>query len=124
MNKLNVIIAAIITFLAGIFAGNKLCKAKYYLRAKEVAKELLTNTAESICPCQLVLVTRYNQEEESTITDFSQYESKKRVGLILNKIEPHPDADEENSADLYEDIIVYPQAVVYKIGETWLWKVL
>ena len=112
------------TFLAGIFAGNKLCKTKYYLQAKEIAKELLTNTAESICPCQLVLVTRYNQEEESTITDFSQYESKKRVGLILNKTEPHPDADEENGADLDDDIIVYPQAVVYKIGETWLWKVL
>ena len=68
------------------------------------------------------MVTRYNQEEESTITDFSQYESKKRIGLILNKTEPHPDA--ENGADLDDDIIVYPQAVVYKIGETWLWKVL
>lgn len=112
------------TFLAGIFAGNKLCKTKYYLKAKEIAKELLTNTAESICPCQLVLVTRYNQEEESTITDFSQYESKKRVGLILNKTEPHPDDDGENGVDLDDDIIVYPQAVVYKIGDTWLWKVL
>ena len=112
------------TFFAGLFAGNKLCKTKYYLKAKEIAKELLTNTAESICPCQLVLVTRYNQEEESTITDFSQYESKKRVGLILNKTEPNPDADEENGADLDDDIIVYPQAVVYRIGETWLWKVL
>jgi hypothetical protein len=39
------------TFLAGIFAGNKLCKTKYYLKAKEIARELLTNTAESICPC-------------------------------------------------------------------------
>ena len=112
------------TFLAGIFAGNKLCKTKYYLKAKEITKELLTNTAECICPCQLVLVIRYNQKEESTITDFSQYESKKRVGIILNKKEPHPDADDENSADLDDDIIVYPQAVVYKIGETWLWKVL
>ena len=112
------------TFLAGIFAGNKLCKTKYYLQAKEIAKELLTNTAESICPCQLVLVTRYNQEEESTITDFSQYESKKRVSLIINKTEPHPDSDGESGADLDDDIIVYPQAVVYKIGETWLWKVL
>ena len=112
------------TFFAGLFAGNKFCKTKYYLKAKEIAKELLINTAESICPCQLVLVTRYNQEEESTITDFSQYENKKRVGLILNKTEPHPDADEENGADLDDDIIVYPQAVVYKIGETWLWKVL
>ena len=112
------------TFFAGLFAGNKFCKTKYYLKAKEIAKELLTNTAESIWPCQLVLVTRYNQEEESTITDFSQYESKKRVGLILNKTEPHPDTDEENGADLDDDIIVYPQAVVYKIGETWLWKVL
>ena len=123
MNRKSIIVI-IMTFFAGLFAGNKFCKTKYYLKAKEIAKELLTNTAESICPCQLVLVTRYNQEKESTITDFSQYESKKRVGLILNKTEPHPDADEENGADLDDDIIVYPQAVVYKIGETWLWKVL
>ena len=123
MNRKSIIVI-IMTFFAGLFAGNKFCKTKYYLKAKEIAKELLTDTAESICPCQLVLVTRYNQEEESTITDFSQYKSKKRVGLILNKTEPHPDADEENGADLDDDIIVYPQAVVYKIGETWLWKVL
>lgn len=123
MNRKSIIVI-IMTFFAGLFAGNKFCKTKYYLKAKEIAKELLTNTAESICPCQLVLVTRYNQEEESTITDFSQYESKKRVSLILNKTGPHSDADEENGADLDDDIIVYPQAVVYKIGETWLWKVL
>ena len=123
MNRKNIIVI-IMTFFAGLFAGNKFCKTKYYLKAKEIAKELLTNTAESICPCQLVLVTRYNQEEESMITDFSQYEDKKRVNLIINKVGPHPDADEENGADLDDDIIVYPQAVVYRIGETWLWKVL
>ena len=123
MNKKSIIVI-IMTFFAGLFAGNKFCKTKYYLKAKEIAKELLTNTAESICPCELILVTRYNQEEESTITDFSQYKNKKRVGLIINKTESHPDADEENGADLDDDIIVYPHAVVYKIGETWLWKVL
>lgn len=112
----------IITFFAGLFAGNKFCKTKYYLKAKEIAKELLTNTAESICPCELILVTRYNQEEESTITDFSQYKTKKRVGLIVNSKEPSP--QNEDGADLDDDIIVYPNAVVYKIGETWLWKVL
>ena len=74
------------TFLAGLFAGNKLCKTKYYCTAKKVAKELLADTAESICPCKLVLVTRYNQEEESMITDFSQYEDNKRVSLIINKV--------------------------------------
>ena len=124
MNKLNVIIAAIVTFLAGIFAGNKLCKAKYYLRAKEVAKELLTNTAESICPCELILVVRYNQDEESTITDFSQYKEKQRVGIVINKTGPSPQSEDVDGAELDDDIIVYPHAVVYKIGETWLWKVL
>lgn len=123
MNRKSIIVI-IMTFFAGLFAGNKLCKTKYYCAAKKIAKELLTNTAESICPCNLVLVTRYNQEEESTITDFSQYKDKKRVSLIINKVEPHPDADGENGVDLDDDIIVYPQAVVYKIGETWLWKVL
>ena len=111
------------TFFIGIFAGNKLCKTKYYLKAKDIAKELLMDTAESIHPCELVLVMRYNQDVESTITDFSQYENKKRIGLIINKTEAHPD-DEDGTGDLDDDIIVYPQAVVYKIGETWLWKVL
>ena len=124
MNKMNVIITAIITFLAGIFAGNKLCKAKYYLRAKEVAKELLINTAESICPCELILVIRYNQDEESTITDFSQYKEKQRIGMIINKKESGPQPEDVDESELDDDIIVYPHAVVYKIGETWLWKVL
>ena len=124
MNKINVIIAAIITFLVGIFAGNKLCKAKYYLRAKEVAKVLLTNTAESISPCELILVMRYNQDEESTITDFSQYKEKQRVGMVINKTGPSPQSEDGDGAELDDDIIVYPHAVVYKIGETWLWKVL
>lgn len=112
----------IMTFLAGIFAGNKLCKTKYYLKAKEIAKELLTDTAESIHPCELIVVRRYDQEEESTIADFSQYKTKKRVGLIINSKEPSP--QNEDGADLDDDIIVYPNAVVYKIGEIWLWKVL
>ena len=124
MNKLNVIVAAIVTFLAGILIGNKLCKTKYYLRAKEVAKELLTNTAESICPCELILVTRYNQDEESTITDFSQYKEKQRVGMIINKTGSSPQSEDSDGPELDDDIIVYPHAVVYKIGETWLWKVL
>lgn len=128
MNKRNVIITIIMTFFAGLFAGNKWCKTKYYLKAKEVTKELLINTAESICPCELILVMRYNQQEESTITDFSQYKDKKRVGLIINKTGPSPQSleqeQEDNDIDLDDDIIIYPHAVVYRIGETWLWKVL
>lgn len=121
--KKSAIITIIMTFLAGIFAGNKINKTKNYMKARQVARELLTDTAESICPCELILVCRYNQEEESTITDFSQYESKKRVGLIINKTESSPLKNDEEQ-DLDDDIIVYPQAVVYKIGDTWLWKVL
>ena len=112
------------TFFAGLFAGNGFCKLTQYLKAKKIADELLADTAESICPCKLILVTRYNQEEESMITDFSQYEDKKRVNLIINKVGPHPDADEESGVDLDDDMVIYPQAVVYRIGETWLWKVL
>lgn len=113
------IFAIIITFLIGIFAGRKLCQAETYTRAKQVAQELLTSTAESITPCELVVVLRYNQDDENVITDFSQYKEKKRVGLIVNKTEANP-----HDNDLDEDILVYPQAVVYKIGETWLWKPL
>lgn len=114
------IIAIIITFLTGIFAGNGICKLTRYLKAKKIADELLEETAESICPCELIIATHYNQEEEFTITDFSQYEEKKRVSIIINKTNTHSNGDTK----LDDDIIMYPQAVVYKIGETWLWKVL
>lgn len=114
------IITIIITFLAGIFTGNKLCKLTQYLKAKKIANELLEETAESICPCELIIVIHYNQEEEFTITDFSQYEEKKRVSIIINKTETHSNGDKK----LDDDIIMYPEAVVYKVGETWLWKVL
>ena len=114
------IIAIIITFLTGVFAGNGICKLTQYLKAKKIANELLEETAESICPCELVIVTHYNQEEEFTITDFSQYEEKKRVSIIINKTNTHSNGDTK----LDDDIIMYPEAVIYKIGETWLWKVL
>jgi hypothetical protein len=114
------IIAIIITFLAGLFAGNGFCKLTQYLKAKKIADELLEETAESIYPCELVVVTHYNQEEEFTITDFSQYDEKKRVSIIINKVESHSNG----GTKLDDDIIMYPRAVVYKIGETWLWKEL
>ena len=119
MNKKSIIVI-IMTFFAGLFAGNRVCKLTQYLKAKKIANELLEETAESICPCELVIVTHYNQEEEFTITDFSQYEEKKRVSIIINKTDTHSNGDTK----LDDDIIMYPEAVVYKVGETWLWKVL
>lgn len=114
------IIVIIMTFFAGLFAGNKFCKLTQYLKAKKIANELLEETAESIYPCELVIVTHYNQEEEFIITDFSQYEEKKRVSIIINKTDTHSKGDTK----LDDDVILYPQAVVYKVGETWLWKIL
>jgi len=90
------------------------------MKAKKIANELLEETAESICPCELIIVTHYNQEEEFTITDFSQYEERQRVSIIMNRTDTHSNGDTK----LDDDIIMYPEAVVYKVGETWLWKVL
>lgn len=49
------------------------------------------------------------------ITDFSNYEDKGIIGLILNSTE---------EKECEEHTLYYKQAVVYRIGETWLWKVL
>jgi hypothetical protein len=38
----------------------------------------------------------------------------------MNKTDTHSNGDTK----LDDDIIMYPEAVVYKVGETWLWKVL
>lgn len=118
MSKKNIIIT-IITFLFGVFAGRKIHQTEKYAQAKKAVEELLESTVESITPCELIIVTRYNQDAESTITDFSQYEEKNRVGLIVNKTDANPHED-----NLDEDIVVYPQALIYKIGDIWSWKAL
>ena len=66
MNRKSIIVI-IMTFFAGLFAGNRFCKLTQYLKAKKIANELLEETAESIWPCELLIVTHYNQEEEFTI---------------------------------------------------------
>ena len=109
------IIAIILAFFAGAGLSFAHCSRKVYNAAKEVSAEIMNDVMEDIYPCKLAVIHRYNQEETSTITDFSNYEDKGIIGLILNSTE---------EKDCEEHTLYYKQAVVYRIGDTWLWKVL
>lgn len=70
-------------------------------------------------PCELLLMVKYNQEQESVVTDFSRYDEYKQVGLIIQKKGP-PSTAEEGLID--GKLCVRPHSAVYKVGEQWLWK--
>lgn len=70
-------------------------------------------------PCELLLMIKYNQEQESVITDFSRYDEYKQVGLIIQKKGP-PSTVEEKLID--GKLCVRPHSAVYRVGEQWLWK--
>lgn len=109
------IIAIILAFFAGAGLSFAHFSKKVYDAAKEVSAEIINDVVEDIYPCKLAVIYKYNQEEESMITDFSKYEDTGIIGLILNKTE---------EKDCEEYTLYYKQAVVYRIGDTWLWKVL
>lgn len=116
MNRLNKnIIAIIIAFFAGMGLSFAHLTRKVYNATKEIATEIVNDVIDDIYPCKLAVVYRYGQEEDSVITDFSLYEKKGIIGLTLNKKE---------ELDCEEHTFYYQQAVVYRIGDSWLWKVL
>lgn len=109
----------IFAIILAFFAGAGVCflhlSRKVYNAAKEVSTEIVNDVIDDIYPCKLAVIYKYNQDEESTITDFSKYEEKGIIGLIFNSTE---------EKDCEEHTLYYKQAVVYRIGDTWLWKVL
>ena len=109
------IIAIILAFFAGASLSFAHCSRKVYNAAKEVSAEIVNDVIEDIYPCKLAVIYRYNQNEESTITDFSHYDEKGIIGLTLNSTQ---------KKDYEEHTLYYKQAVVYRIGDAWLWKVL
>lgn len=70
-------------------------------------------------PCELLLMIKYNQEQESIVTDFSRYDEHKQIGLIFQKKGP-PSTEEEKLID--GKLCVRPHSAVYKVGDQWLWK--
>ena len=76
-------------------------------------------TQPDLYPCELLLMIKYNQEQESVVTDFSRYDEHKQVGLIIQKKGP-PSTSEEKLID--GKLCVRPHSAVYRVGEQWLWK--
>ena len=115
----------IISILLAFFAGAGVCwlwlSNRVYQVAKEISKEIVNEVIDEIYPCKLIVFHNYNQDEESIVTDFTNYKSKGLVGLIMNKVGDPPDAKHEAMA---QQPLYYKNAVVYKLGDTWLWKVL
>lgn len=92
------------------------CTRKLLLAANDISEEIINDVIEDIYPCKLVVTYHYNQEEESTITDFSLYKKKGIIGITLNKTIENEDCEEQK--------FYYQQAVVYQVRGHWLWKVL
>lgn len=116
------IFAILMALCAGTWAGIVWTREKFKILSREVSKEMVTDIIESMIPCSLIVITKYGQEEEKTITDFSQYEETGRVGLIIHKTGQHPGNTQDITLD--DDILFYTHAVVYQVGDRWLWKVL
>ena len=83
------------------------------------------NTMEmisDITPCRLLVTGIFSDDEqETTITDFSNFESDGIVGLTLY-YSRQPVTEEEKLIN--GRTVLFEHAVVYQVGGTWLWKVL
>ena len=72
-----------------------------------------------IYPCELLVCVKFNQPQESMITDFSRYDKYKQIGVIMQETRP-PSTEKEEAAD--GQVVRYPQSVVFKVGDNWSWK--
>lgn len=90
---------------------------KMAITMNDLMEEMITQP--DLYPCELLLMIKYNQEQESVVTDFSRYDKHKQVGLIIQKKGP-PSTKEEKLID--GKLCVRPHSAVYRVGEQWLWK--
>lgn len=120
MKKIN-LFSIILAFFAGLGAGYALIKSKLKPALKEIVSDLVDDMTDEIYPCRLIATIRFNQPNDQCIVDMSQYESRGIIGITVDKIEA-PATKEEKNID--GEPTFYPTAVVYRLGEHWLWKVL
>lgn len=115
------IINYILSFFAGlgigVFAFRQITKKALHT----VISELVDNVVDDIYPCRLIATIRFEQPENRTIVDMSQYADKGIIGLTVDKTDV-PINEKEEECD--GEPTFYPTAVVYRMGEHWLWKVL
>lgn len=120
MKRIN-LLSIILAFFAGLGAGYALIKSKLKPALKEIINDLVDDMTEDIYPCRLIATIRFNQPNDQCIVDMSKYESQGLIGIVVDKIEAPANKEEEK---IDGEPALYPTAVVYKLGEHWLWKVL
>lgn len=120
MKKIN-LIGIILAFFAGIGVGWAALKNKIQPALRSVINDLVNDVTDNIYPCQLIATVRFNQEADKTIVDMSQYADKGIISIIVDKVEA-PQSKQEEVLD--GEPSLYPTAVVYRMGEHWLWKIL
>lgn len=120
VNKIN-LIGMILAFFTGLSVGALAIAKRIKPAIKEIISDLIDGMAEDIHPCRLIATIRFGQKENRTIVDMSQYEDKGIIGIVVDQKEPATTAEEK---DIDGESTLYPNAVVYKLGDTWLWKVL
>lgn len=84
-----------------------------------IISEMIDEFIENVIPCKLILINNFNQKEDNIVFDFSHYEKEDVVVMIKTYKE---EAKDTNEKLIDGKIIYYPRAVVYKLGEQWLWQ--
>lgn len=120
MDKKN-LISIILAFFAGLGTAYAAIMWKLKPAVKDVIGNLVDGLVDDIYPCRLIATIRFNQESAQTAVDFSQYKTKGIIGITIDKTES-PQTEEQEAID--GEPSLYPAAVVYKLGEHWIWKVL
>lgn len=88
---------------------------------KKKISEFVDEFVDDVYPCKMFATIRYNQSNNQTIVDMSQYEQLGIIGVTVDKIEGPANPKEKA---INNETIFYSPAVVYKVGGHWLWKVL
>lgn len=107
----------LMALLSGFGAGWISNKVIGYIRAKHIAQEVMEEAGDSLTVCSLVIVHQFEQDNEDVVADFSKYEEKGQVGLIVNHMGENPEEEDEK-------LEIYPKAIVYQVEGVWRWKVL
>lgn len=84
-----------------------------------IINEMVDELIENIIPCKLISIINFNQKEDSIVFDFSHYEKENIVAVIKTY---KKEAEDTNEKIIDGKVIYYPRAVVYKLGEQWLWQ--
>lgn len=120
VNKIN-LISMILAFFTGLGIGALAIAKRIKPAIKEMVSELIDGMVDDIYPCHLIATIRFGQKENRTIVDMSRYKDKGVIGIVVDQTEPAMTTEEK---DIDGEPTLYPNAVVYKLGDTWLWKVL